>query len=444
MRHALVTLLSLGTAWSEPPARGGAADLDGDLAALVEHLRATHPNLERRHPRAAWDAAIAELRGRLDGMATTQFAIELARLVAMAGDGHSRVELERTAVWQRTLPLRFQRYAEGLFVTAAAPAHAPLVGRRVVRLGAREIEPLLIDARDYLSGDNIGMVDAMAPLALITRDALERLGAGPADTPIEIVTAAADGSTQSSLLAAVVPGGAPFQPPAGWTLAAPRVDPLPPSLRPHTPQKPYWFESLDEERTVYFRLDAIADDPAEPFARFVARLFQFLEEDESERLVIDLRGNDGGNNYLVQPLVHALLRCDRVNRAGHLFVLTSPLTFSAAVNGASDLERETQALFVGEPTGAGPNHCGDAATFTLPTTRIGVRCSTVRWQKSDPRDSRSAIWPDVPVASRFDEWSAGHDAALEAALAFDPDSAKAFAAIAPISHWRRPSQERRR
>jgi hypothetical protein len=36
--------------------------------------------------------------------------------------------------------------------------------------------------------------------------------------------------------------------------------------------------------------------------------------------------------------------------------LTSPQTFSAAMNFATRLERETDALFVGEPTGGAPNH----------------------------------------------------------------------------------------
>jgi len=421
-----------------------AADLADDVDHLLKQLRATHPELERRHSRAEWDAAAAELRGRLDGMTPGRFAVELSRLVALAGDGHTRVEVERSAAWRTTLPLRFGRFADGLFVVAAAPDHAALLGQRVDRIGARPIETLLLDARDWLPADHEGMADAFAPLLAITRDGLAALAAGPTEGPIEIATVDGEGRATTTLLATTVPGGDPFQPPAGWRVAAPRVAALPPSLRPTSRAKPAWFEWLDGEPAVYCRIDAIADDPAEPFAAFVARLFAFVEENEIERLVIDLRGNDGGNNYLVQPLVHALLRCDRVNQAGHLFVLTGPLTFSAAVNCASDLERETQALFVGAPTGAGPNHCGDAQSFTLPASGLVVRCSTVRWQKSDPRDRRRALFPDVAVAATFADWSAGRDAALESALAYDPADAAEFARIAPVRHWSRPSQARAR
>jgi hypothetical protein len=421
-----------------------AADFRADLDLALQQLRALHPELERRHARAEWDAAAEELRGRLDGISPARFAVELSRLVALAGDGHTRVEVERSPAWRTTLPLRFRRFADGLFVVAAAPDHAALAGQRVDRIGARAIETLLLDARPWLSADHEGMADAFAPLLLITRDGLEALGAGPATGPIEIATVDGEGRATTTRLATTVAGGDPFLPPAGWSVAAPRVAALPPSLRPNARAKPTWFEWLDGEPALYVRIDAIADDPAEPFAAFVARLFAFVEENEIERLVLDLRGNDGGDNYLAQPLVHALLRCDRINRPGHLFVLTGPLTFSAAVNCVSDLERETQALFVGEPTGAGPNHCGDPTPFTLPASGLVVRCSTVRWQKSDPRDRRRAHFPDVAVAATFADWSAGHDAALEAALAFDPADAAGLAKIAPVSHWRRPSQSRGR
>jgi C-terminal processing protease CtpA/Prc len=187
----------------------------------------------------------------------------------------------------------------------------------------------------------------------------------------------------------------------------------------------------------------VQDDPNETLATFCTRLFDYIDEAEADRLVIDLRRNTGGNNYLNQPLIHALLRCERVNRPGHLFVLASPTTFSAAVNAASDLERETQALFVGEPTGAGPNHFGDAELIELPRTKLRVFVSTVRWQKSDPRDARRWILPDLPAPATFADFRAGRDAALEAALSADPAGWEGAAAIEPIRRWRRPNQSGR-
>ena len=73
-----------------------------------------------------------------------------------------------------------------------------------------------------------------------------------------------------------------------------------------------------------------------------------------------LRRNGGGNNYLPEPLRKRLLR-SRFNRPGGLYVMTSPMTFSAAQNPTTRLERDSFAIFVGEPTGGAPNHYGDAS-----------------------------------------------------------------------------------
>jgi hypothetical protein len=448
---ALSLVPSTGSLAHAQAGQPAATDLAADLDLLIETLRRTHPQLERSHPRADWDAAVADVRGRLEGMALDRFTLEVARIVALAGDGHSRAEVEQTAVWQQTLPVRFRRFDDGLFVVAAAPSCRELAGRRVVRIGAREIAPLLQEMRVFVSADNVEAADELVPLPLITRAALEACGAAAATGSVEIATVSADtksdtgsdGATTVTKVDANVAGGPPFGAPADWTKVAPPEKGTP-SLRPRSLANPYWFEPLDGEPAVYVRFDAVMDAGKETLAAFVERLFRFLDESESERLILDLRGNDGGNNYLNQPLIHAVIRSARIDRPGHLFVLTSPFTFSAAVNCASDLERETFALFVGAPTGAGANHCGDAKEFVLPKTRIPVRCSTLRWQKSDPSDVRRKIAPDVPVATTFADWSAGRDAALEAVLAFDPADAADFAKIPPIAHWRRPSQTPRR
>jgi hypothetical protein len=83
-------------------------------------------------------------------------------------------------------------------------------------------------------------------------------------------------------------------------------------------------------------------------------------------LVIDLRWNGGGNTLLVQPLLHHLISCAKVRRPAGLFVIIGRGTFSAAQNTATAIERETSAVFVGEPSGSRPNFIGETMQFELP------------------------------------------------------------------------------
>ena len=123
-----------------------------------------------------------------------------------------------------------------------------------------------------------------------------------------------------------------------------------------------------------------------------------------------------------------------------LFVITSPQTFSAAVNCAADIEKNTQALFVGEPTGAGPNCSGDAKTFFLPHSKLRVRVSLLWWQLSDPRDLRRAILPDLPAPLTFAAYAAGRDPASEAIFDWDPRDL-AGNAQSPNLRWQRSTQQ---
>jgi C-terminal processing protease CtpA/Prc len=160
-----------------------------------------------------------------------------------------------------------------------------------------------------------------------------------------------------------------------------------------------------------------------------------------ERLVVDLRRNGGGDNYLAEALRKRIARSG-FNRPGGLYVLTGPRTFSAAQNCATRLERETFATFVGEPTGGAPNHYGDATLFTGAITGISALVSTLAWFDSYPQDRRPWILPDLPVNDTFADWRAGRDPALQTALTHQGTAAADELEPSRIFYFGRESQKR--
>ena len=58
-------------------------------------------------------------------------------------------------------------------------------------------------------------------------------------------------------------------------------------------------------KAVYFGFHAIAENPNQRFADFVAEMKKRLDETKAENLIIDMRLNGGGNTGLVMPLIQS-------------------------------------------------------------------------------------------------------------------------------------------
>ena len=132
--------------------------------------------------------------------------------------------------------------------------------------------------------------------------------------------------------------------------------------------------------------------------------------------MLDLRWNNGGNTFLNEPLLRALIRHEPLAKRGGLVVLIGRRTFSAAMNATSYLERFLDPVFVGEPTGGRPNSAGDEVWQTLPYSEMQFSVSDVFWQGAWPQDQRIWLAPHVSVPPTFADYKAGRDAALEAIL----------------------------
>ncbi|MEQ1492207.1 MAG: hypothetical protein ABL932_16815, partial [Terricaulis sp.] len=151
------------------------------------------------------------------------------------------------------------------------------------------------------------------------------------------------------------------------------------------------------------------------FGVFTHACFDAMEDASARRLIVDLRRNGGGNNFLFEAFRKRVER-SRFNRPGALYVLISPRTFSAAQNATNRLERETFALFVGEPSGGAPNHYGDGQVNAGATTGLTSLISTLPWFDSYPQDGRVWVMLDLPSPQLFADWRDGSDPALQIAL----------------------------
>jgi hypothetical protein len=134
--------------------------------------------------------------------------------------------------------------------------------------------------------------------------------------------------------------------------------------------------------------------------------------------VLDIRYNGGGNSFLNKELVQEIIKCDKINTKGKFFTITGRHTFSAAMNLACDLERLTNTLFAGEPTGSKPNFVGESNIIQLPYSGLKVSCSSRYWQEYLSDDYRKWIAPHIGVKYFYSDFKNGIDPALDAIIKF--------------------------
>ena len=366
-----------------------------------------------------FDAAVAVLHETIPRLTDSEIAVGFIKLMRLLGDGHSGVSAltERPDLAQ-TLPLRFYLFEEGLYVTASAPAYTGLLGVRVMSFDDSSTEAVLAALDPLISRDNEIWVKEMAPYRMRQPSILHALGLIARSESVRITVQGKDGQARTETVSAT-PNDADIRDllpyPAGWCFFPEMLGtPLPLYLR--NAGAPYWFEHLPDARLVYFQFNQVRDDPSEPLAPFCARLFAFIEQQAVERLIIDLRWNHGGNTFLEMPLLHALIQ-SKVNRRGRLFVIIGRRTFSAAQNCATFIERHTEAIFVGEPTGSSPNFVGETVPFELPYSKLRANVSDLFWQTSWPMDFRAWLAPDLYTPPTFAAFSQNRDPALDAILA---------------------------
>jgi Peptidase family S41 len=180
------------------------------------------------------------------------------------------------------------------------------------------------------------------------------------------------------------------------------------------PDEPFWCVPIPGSKAVY--CDFRAYDGLGGRARAMREL---IRRTSPERVVIDLRDNEGGDYTVGQAeVIEPLQRLTSINRKGHLFVLIGAETFSAAMNNAAQFHSMTAATLVGESIGEKPNSYQEPRELTLPNSHLVVRYSTewYAFAKTGP----NSVDPDVRVVPTWAQYASGQDPVLDSALSAPP------------------------
>ena len=398
-----------------------------DLRVLATEMPLRHRNLFHTVKREQFEAAVKRLDERIPTLTRNQVIVEFMRIVAMVKDGHTGIAglLWDPKVGFRSYPLSLYFFKDGLYVMTAAREHAEAAGARVVKIGNKSAEQVYDAVKELVfhDRDNEFGLKAAAPIGMTIPEVLNALGIVEDMDKAQFVLEK-NGKQMTLEVSPVVRvkhavhNTWDYVKPAGWVDARDAATaPVPLWLK--NVKDLFWFEYLPDSKTFYLQFNGVADKPDETFAAFTKRVFDFVEKNPVERFVLDLRWNGGGNNYLNKPLIVGLIK-SKVDARGKLFTIISRHTFSAAQNLVNELEKYTNTIFVGEPTGENVNFYGDSTRIQLPNSGLEVRASTLWWQNLDPRDRRKWTGPQIAAELTSKDYLTNTDPAMKAILSYTP------------------------
>jgi tetratricopeptide (TPR) repeat protein len=422
MRNLIIILILFLSSAAFSQINSTSAQWEEDLRFLQNTVHKDYPFLFKKTSAENFNNRVEELSKNIPKLKEHEIITKMASLVSSFKYGHTKLDWSNERVGFHQLPVNFQYFKDGIFVQGAMQKDEKIVGAKLVAVEGVPVEEVVKKIYEVVPAENdqyfkaYGINYIRVPEILHTQGIIE-------DFSTEVnFTFQQDGKNFNHRLSSLddkenmhTGYGFVFEN-GNWTDAREDRD-LPLYLR-HLDNKIYYYEYLPEHNAVYVRHSQIQDDPEEPISAFYERLFKFIDEKQVNRLILDYRLNGGGNNYKNKSVITEIIKSQRINKTGNLFVILGKRTFSACQNLVNELDNYTNAIFIGEPTAENINFYGDNRLVELPNSGIPVYLSFAWWQDKPQWENADWLAPHIAVEMRFDDYRMNRDPVLQAALEF--------------------------
>ena len=378
-----------------------------DLDYLVETLEARHINLYHTTSKSDIYNRVDSLKQQLKKLSENQITMEFSKIVRALDDSHTGIWSSNSNYYQSFTLGFFSFDDDGFRVLRTSKENTHLLGAKLVRIDdmtisevIQRIEPMIQCADNYYS------IQARLADELRYGERLHALGITKIENMATFEFFLPDSSVQKVNL---------------QTVAAHEYEPLlTQSLELKDFQKPFsyknasigteeiWFQTIDNHEIGYIYFSKYLNNLQ--MRRFAVAVSRELIKHNTQKLIIDVRYNGGGNFFNGLQLAKLLTITDNLDFENGIYVLTSRYTYSAGMSNTAHFKELLNAKLVGEPTGANPNDYQDADGFPLPHSQMWVQYSKRYYRFQD--SISNGIIPDVHIKPKWSDYQQEHDEVL--------------------------------
>ncbi|MFS1526203.1 hypothetical protein ACL7TT_19235 [Microbulbifer sp. 2304DJ12-6] len=335
-----------------------------------------------------------------------QIVFKFMELLATVGNGHNFIVPTHSLKGSFTrLPVQFYWFSDGIYIVKASSNYKHLIGRRVVSVTNTPVEQVMKKIASVNARDNEMQQYWLGPYYLALPEVLE--GIKLVNDINDVAFTLVDKNGNNTRVS--FPGES-FHFTGFPTLPALETINNPDYLKRKIEN--YWYAEHEKDNYLYLQFNAVAQSESQSLSQFSEEIRQRIKQNNIGNLVLDLRHNSGGNGSILPPLISTLIYFVEKNKDNKLFIIVGRNTFSAAHLLLADLNRLTNAIIVGEPSGSKPNHLGEAGWFKLPYSGVWGIISSQYHQASKAEDHRIWIAPHLPVTQSSESYFSGEDSVM--------------------------------
>ena len=371
------------------------AQWEEDIDYFAKKLVSKHANAFNFTTGEKFNKAIADLKKDLPNLKDYQVVVRLLQITSSIGDGHTGVHLPSNFTHY---PIVAFWFGKDLYVTRTTVPYKHLLGKKLVAIDGHSLDEINQKMANVItSNENDWFVMSVSAQFLGVPEILQTLGIVSSLEKAKFSFVDDENKETTMDLNSFVPDGN-----KQWVSAV-NEEPL---FRQRTNEK-FWFTFLDDINAVYVNFKSYDE-----LAKNVNKLFDFIEEKNANRLIIDLRQNGGGDFTKVRrQLIPRIQKNSRLNQKENLFVITGRRTFSAAMVNSIDFKKNTNATIIGEPPGEKPNSYSENDEMELPHSGLIISYST-KYYKFLDKDV-PAFEPDIRADPNWKDFAAGVDPAMQ-------------------------------
>jgi len=356
-----------------------------DADKLLTSIRNFHPNPWRSISENTFKTHLEQIVSASQSNTRAQTMISLIAAVSMitqaGGDGHTRLSPFQQATQFNLFPLRFYTFSDGVYITETDDNNQSLVGQKINTIAGVSIEKVFEKVTAYISNESPNSIKSLTPSYSIISELLAALNISKGNE-INIVTQSSVGKLITTKLHAI--SLERYKAMFRHALDSPLLpvnESSAPYLRKVVSEK-YWYQ-ISDDKTLYLQYNTVNEENnGQSFSDFIAEIEIEIKKQQVESLIVDVRSNSGGkydyknSHRIYAPFFDMMNHFNAEQREVSIYALIGRATISIAANFIFEMDKKTQAVFIGEAMGGSSSYYGEPERITLPNSKLKVIIAT--------------------------------------------------------------------